>query len=94
MTNIWQTWKLCSKASSSMDSDSKDLSVGSFKNQWNTWAMLSARDSDIQEENRGNFKGENSHQPDRIEIFPWNGKPLWKVYPMSWLISAPLSTTC
>ena len=30
MTNIWQTWKLCSKASSSMGSDSKDPSVGSL----------------------------------------------------------------
>ena len=48
------------------------------------------RDSDIQEENRGNFKGENSHQPDRIEIFPWNGKPLWKVYPMSGWSQLPL----
>ena len=69
--NTWNAWKLCSRASGVMDSELKEQNAGSSKTQWNTWAVLSAKKEFRQQ--RGNPKGKNSHQPNRVKIIPGNG---------------------
>ena len=52
MMNTWNTWKLCSKASNSMDSELKEPNAGSSKTQWSTWAVWSAIKEGIQTSKR------------------------------------------